>query len=235
MTFDLSNKVILVTGVSENSGLEICNLLASLGAEVWIHLFHEKDLNSLKNEICAKGAKSKTVIGPLSTPEDAKSTIERVLQCSGKIDILINHAEIHSFHSINDISPEEWLQTFEVNLDIPFLCAQTVLPKMIECGSGTIINISSKAAKTGGISPHFASSKSALNSFTKGLSKEYQNQGIRVIGLSVPTKIYDSDLDITEKSRLKESIANTILFLCTPYADYLNGETLPFNGEVNIA
>ncbi|MGE8203738.1 SDR family NAD(P)-dependent oxidoreductase [Heyndrickxia sp. NPDC080065] len=232
LDIDLSNKVVLVTGVTGESGTEICKTLAMAGGEVWIHHFKkDHQVEELQQIIHSFGRTAHSIIGELTTPESVKATIEQILTKCKRIDVLINHAEISTKIPLSNLTPEEWNRTFEANLDIPFLCSQEVIPKMEQAGEGIIINISSNAAMTGEIGPHFAASKSAINSLTKGLAREYKDQGIRVIGLSPSAQLNEKKLIEKAGFNIKNALANMILFLCSPYADYLNGETLPFSEE----
>ncbi|KZM57629.1 MAG: SDR family NAD(P)-dependent oxidoreductase [Bacillaceae bacterium] len=226
----LKNKVAIVVGSNFIFGKEICLALALSGAEVWIHHFNEEDkIEQISKEISSLGGTAKVISGDLRKLEEVQKVISKIAKNSGKIDILINNIHVLSKETIEDLDPNDWIETLEFNLDIPFLCSKEVIPHMLRIGEGNIINISATAAVTGEIGPHYAASKSALNSMTKGLSREFREFGIRVNSIS-PDIVQTS----TSLSSLSKAVANTVLFLCSPYATHLKGEIIFLGEEENI-
>jgi 3-oxoacyl-[acyl-carrier protein] reductase len=216
----LNHKVALVTGVDDNLGAKICEKLAKAGAEVWIHRFNEEDAENLQEKILSFGGAAYVITNSLHTPEAVRSVVSKIIEKSCKIDILVNHAEKVAIESIDLLTTEKWLDTFETNLDVPFLCCQEILPFMLQKGDGTIINISSRSAETGELGPHYAATKSALESFTRGLSREFKGRGIKVKVVCPPISLHDKRLATYEKARIIEAMANKALLLCSPYLDY---------------
>lgn len=229
---NLENKVALITGVADNLGANICLKLAEAGAEVWIHRFKEEDVKDMQNRILSFGSRVHMITNNLQTPEEVNKAIGRILERSGKIDILVNHAEDSSAGSLCDLTAEKWLQIFGCNLDVPFLCCQEVIPGMLQNGGGTIINISSQAAETGAIGPHYAATKSALDSFSKGLSREFNDRGIKVKVVTPPVQLHDESQTIETRTSVREAMANMTLLFCTSYTDYAIGDAIVVSGEV---
>ncbi|MGM7723895.1 SDR family NAD(P)-dependent oxidoreductase [Metabacillus sp. Hm71] len=233
--FNLNNKVALVTGVADHLGIEICEILEKAGANVWQHQFNEDHLvEEIFTKLRIDGSKIQTITGDLRTPYTVKSLIGEILDKSGKIDILINLSEIASPRSLHELTPEEWLDTFAVNLDVPFLCCQEIIPLMVENGGGVIVNISSQAAETGGIGPHYASTKSALDALTKGILREYKEKGVRVNTISPSVQLHDESLSEQIKMNIRATIANMILLLSSSSTCLVNGETLFIGKEATI-
>ncbi|WP_209123972.1 SDR family NAD(P)-dependent oxidoreductase [Alkalihalobacillus sp. BA299] len=238
LQISLNKKVALVTGYSGTFGDEICLTLANAGAIVWIHTFSEEEqTKEIHEAIHVNGGKSHSITGDIRKPEEVQKIVNTVITQSGKVDILINNAEIYASRSLKDITPEDWLRTFEFNLDIPFLCCKEVLSYMKQLGEGFIVNISSVAAVTGEMGPDFAASKSALNSMTKGLSREFKEHGIRINGLS-PSIIQGGNENDTNGNQrtdsVKKAVANMVVFLCSPLGEYMHGETIMLDGGESV-
>lgn len=215
--FAFNQKVAFVTGVGDNLGANICEKLAKAGAEVWVHCFNENDAVNIQQKI---GGTVHVIISKLHTPEVVQAVVRDIIKNSCKIDILINHAESATLETIDQLTTEKWIETFETNLDIPFLCCQEIIPFMLQKGEGVIINISSRAAETGEIGPHYAATKSALDSFTIGLSREFKGSGIKVRGISPPVSLHDKTLTSKARGRVMEAMANNALLHCSHYLEY---------------
>lgn len=218
--FTLDHKVAIVTGVADNLGANICEKLAKVGAEVWIHCFNEADGINLQNQIISLGGTAHIIASSLQTPEAVRTAVRKIIEKSRKIDILVNHAENATQETLDQLITEKWLDTLETNLDIPFLCCKEVIPFMLQNGEGTIINISSQSAETGEMGPHYAATKSALESFSRGLSREFKGKGIKVRVVRPPVFLHDKGLPTKAKENIRNTIANKTLLLCSSYLDY---------------
>jgi NAD(P)-dependent dehydrogenase (short-subunit alcohol dehydrogenase family) len=105
---------------------------------------------------------------------------------------------------------------------------------MVQNGGGVIVNISSQAAMTGDLGPHYAATKSALDSLSKGISREYKHKGIRVHSISPTAQLHKELVSEQELKSIIESISHLILLLSAPSTSLLNGEILSINEEVHI-
>lgn len=249
---DLSGKTALVTGGARGIGRAISRTLASAGAAVWVHYARsEKQADTLCEEIRSSGGVARSVQADVSQPDEVKQMVDYVLNETENVDILVNNAGITSVKAFLELTPEEWDRILGVNLDGPFLCCQHFLPHMVERGSGVIVNISSTSAITGGGGgAHYAASKSALDSLTRALAREYAPRGIRINGIA-PTMIESDFLeerypDPAQRAEMASRIpvgrlgrpsdvAYMVAVLCAPMGSYLSGETIVMDGGRTFA
>lgn len=219
--FDLSlnNKVVLVTGVDDMLGAAICNRLAEAGAIVWIHRFNTNVAVDLQREIRAFGGLASIITSDLQTAAEVQAVVKKITKENEKIDILINYAEESANTSIDQLTPSAWQVAFRVNVDVPFLCCQAIIPVMLGLNGGTIINITSQAASTGDVGPVYAAGKSAFQSFTKGLATEFAGTTIKVKELVAPISLHNQNSSLQVKNKVMAAVANKILLLCSPYLD----------------
>ncbi len=252
LQIDLSGKVALVTGGARGIGAAISSTLAKAGAQVWVNYAHSEGKAALLcQDIRAGGGTAASVQADITDPEQVRQMVEKVIRESGKIDYLINNAGVTSVKSLLELTSEEWNRVLGVNLDGPFLCCKEVLPHMVAAGQGAIVNISSTGALTGGGGgAHYAASKSALDSLTRALAREYAGHGIRVNGLA-PTMIASDFLrqrypDEQQRSELAaliplkrlgtpDDVALMTAVLISGFAGYLSGETIVMDGGRTFA
>ncbi|UOF90424.1 SDR family NAD(P)-dependent oxidoreductase [Fodinisporobacter ferrooxydans] len=237
VTFDLQDKVALITGSTNFWGEGIGLSLARAGAEVWLHHFEGNEAaERLCQTIQSAGGQAHLISGDLTKPEEVTRVINFIIQHSGSIDILINNAEEHDFKSLKELEPDAWVAMFDMNLDVPFLCCKEVFPHMVRAGKGYVVNITSAAAVTGEMGPHFAASKSALNSMTRALSREYKPKGIRIISLA--PSVVQLELERgqwKEKQKMvKNAVANMVLVACSPYGEHISCEPIMLDGGESI-
>ena len=164
-----------------------------------------------------------------------------------KYDILVNNAAITQEKPFQNLTAEDVEKMFGVNFLLPLHYSQLYLPHMISKGWGRIINIVSIGGQTGGRNQlHYAASKAALISLTKGLSNLYAKDGITTNAVSpglVNTKMSMEEFMRGEGQKKMEStpigriaepeeIANIVKFLCSTDSSYITGQTINANGGV---
>ncbi len=148
----LSGKVSLVTGASRGIGKAIALALAREGAKVAVN--YNKNLEEaqeVEKSIHAMDREALTIRADVSKSEQVEQMIQSVRSNLGEIDILVNNAGIATRGKVEEITEEEWDEVLNINLKGTFLCSKAVIPNMKERKSGVIVNISSIAAKIGGI------------------------------------------------------------------------------------
>ncbi len=198
----LEGTIALVTGASRGIGAAIAELFASEGAAVAITARtvddgdsrFEGSLNGTAARIRAAGGIAHPVAADLSRSGDRSRLVDEVVSELGPIDILVNNGAVTFFEPVADMSEKRWRLMFEVQVRAPFELAQLVIPGMRERGSGSILNISSKAAlhpepdsaASGGTI--YGMVKAALERFSTGLAAELAPDGITVNALS-PTSV----------------------------------------------
>lgn len=247
-SFDLSNRVAIVTGASQGLGASIAKQLAESGATTVIHYRSDKTgALSVVEEIQASGGNSYTVQADLSHEDQVVQMIEQVQRESGGIDILVNNAGIYPSKSIQDLSLAEWREMYAANVETAFLCLKHAIPCLEKSEHASIINIASiSATHPGPDHSHYNSSKAALVSFTNSAAQELAPKGIRVNCVS-PGLIWRDGIEQSwpdgvnrwlAKVPLKrlgqpQDIANGCLFLASSASAWITGHNLVIDGGIS--
>ena len=245
---DLTGKVAIVTGAGSGIGYATGAALAACGAAVAIN-FHrnESGAEALRSEIVTAGGRAITVRADVTLSSDVEALVRSTIDELGAVDVLVNNAgSLIERLRIRELSEERWDEVIDLNLKSAFLCAKAVVPLMIGKKSGSIINLTSIAGRTGGGlgAIHYASAKGGIISFTKGLAKELAPFGIRVNAVSpgvIDTPYHEqfstpemmkANVNATPLGRIgtAEEVAKVIAFLASNAASYVVGETIEVNG-----
>lgn len=179
---DLQGKRALITGGSKGIGAAIATDLAKRGADVAINARQADDASDTTTaRIQALGCKSVFIPGDMGKQQDVEACVEAAAKALGGIDILIHSAGGPSPGKLEDISPEQWYETFAVHVHAAFLLSQKALPWLRKNKEGAIVFISSAAAIRGcpGILT-YGTVKGAILQFTRMLARELADDNIRV-------------------------------------------------------
>ena len=173
---DLSGKIALVTGGGTGVGRAIVLQLARLGVAVAVNYSKSKDdAEATAKESRNLGVRALAFQADVSDEAQVKRMVGEIKRQLGQVEILVNNAAFTRFTDLADLyalSPQEWEQTFAVNVNGAFYCTRGVVPMMKSQGWGRIVNISSVAAFTGrGSSIAYCASKAALLSLTRSLAR----------------------------------------------------------------
>lgn len=253
MKFD--GKVALVTGGGRGIGAEIARNLARDGAAVAISARTESEVLTVVEEIVAKGGRAQAFIADLSQADQAAGLVGRVQAAMGPIDFLINNAGIAGSAPVVKQTLDEWNRIFAINVTATFLCTQAALPKMIERGSGRVVNIASVAARFGArYIGAYAASKHAVLGFTRCVAAEVAAFGITANAVCpgfVDTEMVSSSVTrIVEKTGLPaeqaldtikgqspqkrllttSEVAAMVSLLCSEEGRGINGQALVIDG-----
>lgn len=232
----LSGKVALVTGGARGIGGAISQTLAAAGARVAVHFYQgAREAERLAETLPG----SQTYAVDLSSETGPGDLVERVTADFGKVNVLVNNAAVLIGARMDTTTLLDWERTIRLNLTVPFLLAQLVLPSMMSEGGGSIVNIASIAGVNGGnAGPAYGASKGGLISLTKYMARECGRFGVRVNAVA-PTltdtemirqpamqEAVQRQLTANPLGRLAEpsEIAGAVLFLCSSLATYINGE-----------
>jgi len=178
----LLGKVAVVTGGAMGNGFAIAKLLAEEGADIVIpDICKEETMTQAVEDIKLIGRKAIGVRCDISKASDVEAMVRQTLATFGKIDILVNNAGIASMKSLVDMTEEEWDKVVDVDLKGAFLCCKYTIPRMIEQGSGKVINISSVGGRLGfGMGAHYCAAKHGLIGLTESLAIEVAHHNINV-------------------------------------------------------
>lgn len=241
-------KTVLITGASRGIGYETAKRFAKEQYNIILHYhLQEQKAFALADEL-NKTTDVLVVQADISSKKQIYSMAEAALERFSNIDVLVNNAGIAQQKLFGDITEADWDIMFDVNVKGMFHCTQALLPQMINRKQGKIINVSSIWGMTGAsCEVHYSASKAAVIGFTKALAKELGPSGIQVncVAPGVIATDMNRDLDAQTINQLKDEtplgvlgkpidIANTILFLASPQADFMTGQILSPNGGILI-
>jgi len=248
--FDFTGKVVLVTGASSGIGRATAELFGRSGASVAItYLNNKAGADGVVAAISANGGKRAPLVikADVTRTSEIERMIREVEEGLGPVDILVNNAGslVERLRTL-ELTEQRWNEVMNLNATSAFFTAKAVIPKMLEKGSGAIVNVTSIAARNGGAlgSIHYSSAKAAILTMTKGLAKEFATQGIRVNAVSpgvINTPYHENFTAPEVMENLRKAIpmgregqpdevAGVIAFLASDAASYLCGETIEVNG-----
>mgnify|MGYP001162438594 FL=1 len=239
---NLSGKTVLITGASQGIGEATAKTFVKAGANVMLTARNSDKLESLKKDL---GDSAECFAGDISKSSFVGGLVDFCYGHFGALDILINNAgTILPIGLIHEIKPEEWSNVIDTNLKSVFYTINSVLPKMIKNGEGTILNVSSGAAHNPlSAWSHYCSSKAGAAMLTQCLHTEYNEFGIRALGLSPGTVATQMQLEIKESginqvSKLDWSAhipadwpAKALLWMCGPEANEFVGKEISLRDE----
>ncbi|MFD2670288.1 SDR family oxidoreductase [Marinicrinis sediminis] len=241
----LQRKVALVTGGDSGIGRAVSIAFAKEGADVCIvYLNEHEDAVQTQEEIEALGRNCLLLPGDLGEEVFCKQVVERCVKELGGLDILVNNAaEQHPQTSIEDISAEQFERTFKTNIFAPFYLTKAALPQLKQGSS--IINTASVVAYRG----HkklldYSSTKGAIVAFTRSLSLQLAERGIRVNAVApgpIWTPLIPSTFEADEVAQFGAStpmqragqpaeLAPSYVFLASQDASYMTGQVIHING-----
>lgn len=244
--FSVAGKTALVTGGSKGIGAVTARVLAGAGADVAIVGRDRKGLAETQAAVQEAGRKCFVIEADLATVDGPRQAGEAALDHFGTVDILVNNAGVAPLDNLLEMSVEDWDLTQAVNLRAPFLLAQTVAPKMIERGSGKIINVSSQAGVVA-LNDHgaYCASKGGLNMLTKVMALEWGPHNIQTNAVAptvILTPMAEKNWGDPAKSEpmlakiplgrfgKPVEVADLILYLASPASDLICGETILIDG-----
>jgi 3-oxoacyl-[acyl-carrier protein] reductase len=244
---DLKGKVSLVTGASQGIGAEIARTLQRAGATVILN--HpdlgttREDAGALAEELNRNRSDSAHVLtADVADAESVRAMMGEVKSLFGGLDYLVNNAAILRDRTVAKMSLEEWNSVIGVNLTGVFHCSKFALEIMRD--NGSIVSMASIAAILGFYGQaNYAAAKSGVEAMMRVISREAARRGIRAnciapgvietaMAATIPEGIRAEMLKNVPLGRFgeKSDIANTVLFLCSPLASYITGQTLEVNG-----
>lgn len=245
--FGLNGKVALVTGAARGLGRAISLALAHAGADVALGLRDVNADSGVTAEVRNMGRKALPLQMDVSKMEQIHRAVDQTVKQFGRIDILVNNAGAAPENLAENVVEKDFDDTLAVNLKGTFFVSQAVGRVMIQQRKGTIINMSSQAGfvalPTESI---YCMTKAAIAHLTKCLAIEWGKYGITVNAvaptfvqtpgtedfLSDPRRLVDTVERVAALHRIGEpmEVAGAVVFLASPAASLITGETLLIDG-----
>jgi NAD(P)-dependent dehydrogenase (short-subunit alcohol dehydrogenase family) len=252
MTYDLKDRIAIITGGSRGIGRAIALAFAEAGARVVVASRKQEGVDAVAAEIESRGGTALAITTHMGQEEAVAALVDQTVEAFGGVDIAVNNAATNPhFGSMLTATSSLWDKIMEVNLRGAFFLCQQVVPIMEERGGGVIINVVSAS----GIRPSvglgiYSISKAGLIMMTKVLAMELGPSKIRVNAIApgvVKTHfsraLWESEAisqavrDATPLGRLGEpdDIVGAALFLASPLSDFVNGEILIIDGGMSVS
>ena len=239
MLDDFTGKVALVTGASRGIGQAAAFALAEAGADIAVNYRHrEAQALETVRGIERLGRRAVPVRADVSLATEVADMVAVIEADLGQVDILVNNAGIVSAKPLPEISETDWDEMLAVNLKSAFLVIQRVLPGMRARRWGRIINLSSVAAQTGGVTgPHYAASKAGLLGLTHSYARQLVKEGITVNAIApalIETEMVTGNLNVTPlmipvgRFGTPDEVAAVVVLLARD--GYITGQTINVNG-----
>jgi NAD(P)-dependent dehydrogenase (short-subunit alcohol dehydrogenase family) len=252
----LNGKIAAITGAATGIGRAIAIRLAQEGADIAIIDVNETDAAKTAALVSEVGRRAKVLRGDVGDYAQVKSAFDEIAKLFGGIDIAVNNAGIIRIGTIAELAPEDFRETFRVNVDGVFHCCKAIVPHLVRRGAGKIVNTASWLGKVGTASNGaYAASKFAVIGLTQALAMEVAQHRITVNavcpGIIVDTGMRDEvdraavkhGLPTTKQREfliplgrvgLPGDVARTVTFLVSDQADYMTGQAINVTGGLCV-
>jgi len=252
---DKAKRTVVVTGGSRGIGRAICRELTGEGVHVFFNYFNPGDPEGeraaaaeTEKIVAAAGGIASSESFDVTAAEALNAFFKRIVDETGRIDVLVNNAGITRDSLIARMREDAWDSVIDINLKGVFRCTQLAAKTMMSQRSGKIINISSIVGITGNAGQtNYAASKAGIIGFTKSVAKELGSRNIQVNAIApgyVETDMTGS-LKPEQKAVLTKmiplgrtaqpgEIAGVVRFLASPDADYITGQVLCVDGGLTM-
>jgi len=246
---NLEGRVSVVTGGGRGIGKAISKTLAKAGSKVAIiYASRAGDALNTKEEIVSSKGTAEVFQCRVEDEPSVENVVKQVVDEFGKIDILVNNAGITKDTLILRMSLEDWDAVLDTNLKGAFLMTKHTLRYMLKNNFGRVVNIGSIVGITGNVGQaNYVSSKAGLIGFTKAVALEYGSRGITSnlvapgyieteMTEKLPQNVKDTYLSkiVLKRGGTPSDVANAVLFLVSPLADYITGSIIIVDGGLSL-
>ena len=235
--FELTNKVVLITGATGGIGRAIAEQMKAAGATVAVTGRSADKLSAFDDSFIK-------IVSDLSVDGAAEKLINDTIAKTGRIDVLINNAGITADTLMMRMSDEQFDNVLNTNLRATFKLCRACLMPMMKQRFGRIINMASIVGVVGGAGQaNYAASKGAIIAMTKSIAAEVASRGITANAIApgfIKTPMTDVLNEELKNKYLEqipagrfgepEDVANACIFLASDEASYINGQTIHVNG-----
>lgn len=250
-----NNKVALVTGGTGGMGTAICERLYKDGYSVVANykdftkaMKWREEAKKWREDQLKMGFDLKIVEGDIASFKSAERMMKQIADEVGPVDVLVNNAGITRDAALHKMTPEQWYEVIDTNLNSVFNCSRLVIDSMIAKGWGRIISISSVNGAKGQFGQtNYAATKAGMYGFSKSLALEVAKKGITVntvspgyIGtamvMAIKEEIREKIVAQVPQGRLgsPEEIAGAVAYLASDEARYITGANIAINGGLHM-
>ncbi|MCA3453976.1 MAG: SDR family oxidoreductase [Rhodobacter sp.] len=241
----LTGRTALITGAAGAIGSAAARLLSQAGARLVLADMVRDPTEDLSRELGGLAVQA-----DLSDPGAVSGMAASVLDQVGRIDILVNNAGALNNAKIATTTLEEWHRVQSINVDAAFLLSQAFLPGMRAARWGRVINLSSYAAKSGGLTAGtaYSVSKAAMIGLTFSIAREVAGEGVTANAIApayvMSPMVSEQLTDAQRQTQLAaipvgrfcepEEVAHAVMFLASPLAGFITGEVIDMNGGMHF-
>jgi NAD(P)-dependent dehydrogenase (short-subunit alcohol dehydrogenase family) len=250
----LEDKVTIITGGGSGMGRVAAELFAREGARVVVADVTAETAEAAVAAVTSAGGQASAFAGDVSNEDDARRMVEHAVATYGRVDVLYNNAGIMPAgdHSVVDTDVETWDKVMAVNVRGVFLGCKYAIPRMVEHGSGSVINIASFVALLGCSVPQdaYTASKGAVLSLTRSLAVQFGPSGVRSNAicpgpvetpLLLDWLVKDEDAKRIRLARnptgrfgKPEEIVHMAIYLASDESRWTNGASLVVDGGISV-
>jgi NAD(P)-dependent dehydrogenase (short-subunit alcohol dehydrogenase family) len=250
----LADKVCIITGAGGGMGRIAARMFAAEGAKVVVAEFSEPAGQETVRLVTEAGGTASYIQADVSKEPSARAMVEHAMDTYGRLDVLYNNAGVmpEADHSVVDTDADTWDLVMAVNVRGVFLACKYAIPRMVEGGSGSIINIASFVALLGCTVPQdaYTASKGAILSLTRSLAVQFAPKGIRTNAICpgpVETPLLmDWLVKDEEAKRIRlarnptgrfgkpEEIVHLAVYLASDESRWTNGASLVVDGGISV-
>lgn len=244
--FDVSGKVVLITGSSRGLGFVFATAFAEAGATVIINGTNKETVQQAVEQIRQKGGRAAGYPFDVTDSEQVARNIARIEKEVGEIDVLINNAGIQRRALLEELSLEDWQAVIDVNLNAVFVVTQCVVKGMIRRRRGKIINITSINAEAARPTiGNYCAAKGGLTMLTKSMATEWGRYNIQTNAIGPGYFVTDLTKPLVEDPAFDAFVKQSVplgrwgnpseligpaIFLASEASNYVNGRTIYVDG-----
>ncbi len=245
-SYSLAGRVALVTGGNSGIGRAMALALAGAGAQVVVMARRAEPLYESVRLIEEQEGQAAAVVADLSDLKQLDELVEQITKPFGAPDILVNAAGLNLRQPVDEISPESWDQTLNINLKTPFFLARALVPAMKAKGWGRVVNIASlQSERAFANSLPYGASKGGVAQMTRAMAEAWSAEGINCNAIApgfFPTELTAPVFNDTERAQKladQTSIGRNgqltdldgpLIFLASRASDYVTGQVLFVDG-----
>ena len=249
------NTTVLVTGGGGGIGSALCHRFAAEGARVAVLDRAHDAAAKVADEIDSTAGTALAVACDITDRDAVDAAVAQVTEQFGPIDVLVNNAGWDLFVPFLDTVPDDWARLIDINLVGALNMHHAILPRMVERGSGRVVNVSSNAARVGSSGEAvYAACKAGLIAFSKTLAREHSRHGITLNVVcpgptdtallatvtdtaANPEKLREAFRRAIPLGRLGEpdDLAGAVLFFASSDASFVTGQVLSVSGGLTMA